>query len=155
MPPRPEYQKRRNIRMGTWAAILVLCYIAWDSGEFSYWGLPLMAWGLYEMLLVPTRCRATTTRKGQCRHFCYGILKGCRQQPAHGPGKRADLYRALKRGRSQTMPVRTGETTTFRNQPNLVSETVTVQPAQRLMIVFTVIGGVAGVIQTVFAALSP
>jgi hypothetical protein len=53
------------------------------------------------------------------------------------------------------MPVRTGETTTFRNQPNLVSETVTVQPAQRLMIVFTVIGGVAGVIQTVFAALSP
>jgi hypothetical protein len=150
----PEYERRRNTRIGFWLVFLGLCAIAWDSGKFSYWGLPLMAWGVYELLLVPTRCRATTTRKGLCTHYCYGLLKGCRHQPSHGPGKRADLLRALTGGRSQAIPSPAGGTAAFQSQPISDPDTVTVEPAQRWVIVFTIVGGIAGVVQTVFAALS-
>jgi hypothetical protein len=150
----PEYQKRRDIRIGFWIVFFVLCAIAWDSGTFSHWGLPLMALGVYELLLVPTRCKATTTRKGECTHFCYGLLKGCRQQPSHGPAKRADLLRALTGGRPQAIPSPAGGTTALESQPIPDPDAVTVEPAQRLVIVFTVLGGITGVVQTVIAVLS-
>jgi hypothetical protein len=86
----PEYKKRLYIALSFWILFLVLCKIAWDSGRFSGWGPPLMALGLYELWVVPTRCRARTTRNGLCKHPCYGLLKGCRHQASHGPGKRAD-----------------------------------------------------------------
>jgi hypothetical protein len=150
----PEYQRRRYIRIGFWIVFLMLCTTAWDAGKFSYWGLPLMALGGYELLLVPTRCRARTTRKGMCKHFCYGLLKGCRQQPSHGPGKREDLLRALTRRRPQAIPSPAGETAVLKSQPIPDPETVTVGLVQRLVIGSTILGGIAGVVQTVLAALS-
>lgn len=60
----PEYKKRRYIKLGFPIVFLALCTSAWDSGKFSYWGFALVAWGVYELWVVPTRCKATTTRKG-------------------------------------------------------------------------------------------
>ena len=150
----PEYKKRLYIKLGFPVVFLVLCTIAWDSGKFSYWGLPLVAWGVYELWVVPTRCRATTTRKGMCRNDCYGLLKGCRQQSSHGPGKRADLLRVLTAGRSQAIPSPADGPAVLKSEPIPDPDAVTVDPAQRLVIVFTVVGGIAGVVQTVIAALS-
>ncbi|GAA4638191.1 hypothetical protein GCM10023196_094940 [Actinoallomurus vinaceus] len=150
----PEYEKRRNSIIGFLIVFVVLCTMAWDSGKLSYWGLPLMILGAYELLLVPTRCRATTTRKGSCRNPCYGLLRGCRHQPSHGPGKRADLLRTLTAGRSQAIPSPADGTAALKSQPIPDPDTVTVEPAQRLVIAFTILGGITGVVQTVLAALS-
>lgn len=149
----PEYEKRRNIRIGFWVAFAVLCTVAWDAGKFSYWGLPLMSWGLYELLLVPTQCRARTKRNGLCTWPCYGLLKGCRRWPSHGPGKRADLLRTVTGGRLRAVPSQVARTVAFQNQPAPDSDAVTVEPAQRLVTVFTIVGGIAGVVQTVLTVL--
>jgi hypothetical protein len=153
----PEYKKRLYIASGFWIVFLALCKIAWDSERFSDWGPPLMALGVYELLVVPTRCRARTTRDGLCKHPCYGLLKGCRHQPSHGPGKRADLFRALTAGRSQTMAEPSADgTAALKSQPipDPDPDAVTVDTAQRLVIFFTVVGGIAGVVQTIFAGVS-
>jgi hypothetical protein len=151
----PEYKKRLYIALGFWIVFLVLCKIAWDSGRFSDWGPPLMALGVYELWVVPTRCKARTTRKGLCKHPCYGLLKGCRHQASHGPGKRADLLRALTAGRSQAITAPSADgTAALKSQPIPDPDTVTVDTAQRLVIFFTVVGGIAGVVQTIFAAVS-
>jgi hypothetical protein len=148
----PEYEKRRNTRISAWAVILLLCIVAWNSERLSYWGPPMMFWGLYELFVVPTRCRAITRSYGLCRNWSWGRLKGCRGQPSHGPGKREDLFRALTGGQPQPMPAR--GTRSSRGQSTPVPETVTMEPAQRLVIAFTVVGGIAGIIQTALAAVS-
>jgi hypothetical protein len=151
----PEYKKRLYIALGFWIAFLVLCKIAWDSGRFTDWGPPLTALGVYELWVVPTRCKARTTRKGLCKHPCYGLLKGCRHQASHGPGKRADLLRALTAGRPQAITAPSADgTAALKSQPIPDPDTVTVDTAQRLVIFFTVVGGIAGVVQTIFAAVS-
>jgi hypothetical protein len=88
----------------------------WDSGKFSYWCLPFMAWGVYELWIVPTSCKATTTRKGQCTRGCYGLLKGCRYVSSHGPDKRADLLRALTAGRAQAISSPAGGTAVLKSE---------------------------------------
>jgi hypothetical protein len=153
----PEYKKRLYIALSFWILFLVLCKIAWDSDRFSGWGPPLMALGLYELWVVPTRCRARTTRNGLCKHPCYGLLKGCRHQVSHGPGKRADLFRALTAGRAQAIPSPSPSvdgTATLKSQPIPDPDTVTVGTVQRLVTFFTIVGGIAGVVQTIFAGVS-
>ena len=150
----PQYKKRLYIKLGFPVVLLVLCMIAWDSGIFNYWGLPLMAVGVYALWIVPTSCKAITMRKGQCTRGCYGLLKGCRYVSSHGPDKRADLLRALTAGRAQAIPSPAGGTTVLKSEPTPDPDAVTIDPTQRLVIVFTVVGGIAGVVQTVIAALS-
>lgn len=151
----PEYKKRLYIALSFWILFFVLCKIAWDSGRFNDWGPPLMAFGLYELWVVPTRCRARTTRKGSCKHPCYGLLKGCRHQASHGPGKRADLFRALTAGRAQFIPSPSADgTAALKSQPIPDPDTVTVGTVQRLVTFFTIVSGIAGVVQTIFAAVS-
>lgn len=153
----PEHKKRLYIALGFWIVFLALCKIAWDSGRFSDCGPPLMALGLYELWVVPTRCRARTTRNGSCKHPCYGLLKGCRHQASHGPGKRADLFRTLTAGRAQAMPSPSPDGTAALKSssiPDSDPDTVTVGTVQRLVTFFTIVGGIAGVVQTLFAAAS-
>lgn len=149
----PEYKKRHYIQICSWGGILFLGHHAWDSGELGLWGLPMMAFGAYWLFLAPTRCRARTTRDGLCTHYSYGLLKGCRYQPSHGPGKRADLLRTLTGQRLHGTRSRADSSRSHRiGAP--ASEAVNVGVWEKVAIVFTIVSGIAGVVQTVLTAVS-
>ena len=73
--------------------------------------------------------------------------------PGVAPGWHCSL-RTLTVGRAQTIPSPAGVTTVLKSEPTPDPDAVTIDPTQRMVIVFTVVGGIAGVVQTVIAALS-
>jgi hypothetical protein len=138
-----------------WVAIVLLSLVPWQAGEMQLWLLPILVWGYYELCACPTVCSVRTMRGGLCRNPAFGRLYACREQPAHARLKNDAFLRLLLMRRSHPLLAspargpRGGQASRER-----ASDRATVQSRQALMVFLTVAGTIAGVIQSLLAALA-
>lgn len=152
-----QAEKRRNAILCWWGAVVLLSVLAWQSGYPQLWILPLLTWAYYELCSVPTLCGVETSRGWPCKHPASGRLMACTREPSHSVYKTDALLRLLGYRRSPRQATAPAPRPGRGPEPHYsepLPERPTVEPKQRLMTVLTVIATVAGVIQTVLAAMT-
>ena len=87
---------RKEIWRAGWLTVAGLAAVAWYSPNPRLWGLPMFAWGAYELFFCPTACGVQTKRdKSPCGNPVPGRLRACTNVGDHRRKKVALLLRML------------------------------------------------------------
>ncbi|MCD0453340.1 hypothetical protein LO762_29780 [Actinocorallia sp. API 0066] len=142
-------------------AIIACCAVGWSyySGFFV---IAILLAGYYQLCQVPTLCGVETTRGTPCRHRAYGRLMACTREPSHDVYKR-DIFLSIlgirRPPRAITAPTRGARPGRTATAAPPLTESMTIESKQLFIavitIIFTVIGTIATIVQTVLAAGSP
>lgn len=150
-------QKRRNIILGWWSAVLLLGVWAWQAGLPQLWVLPILTLAYYELCAVPTLCGVETTRGHPCKNRAYGRLMACTREPSHAVYKTDALLRILgirRNPRTFSAPAPRPHRQTGTQAANSSPEVATIESKQTLITALTIVGTIAAIIQVIFAAWS-
>jgi hypothetical protein len=87
---------RKETWRAGWLTVAILVALAWYSPDARLWGLPMFAWGAYELFFCPTSCGVQTKRDGSpCSHPVLGRLRACTNVGDHRRKKTALLLRMI------------------------------------------------------------
>ncbi|MBT2208206.1 hypothetical protein [Actinomadura sp. NEAU-AAG7] len=128
-------RRRRESALVWWGVFAVFAVAAWMLGSWPVALLGLLAWCLYQFMLVPTFCRARTREGHYCTERARGRLFAC--GPSHQQAKVDALWKLV----GLRNPFRAGSTDTAK---------ISLEPADRVLVLLAAAGTVVTLIGMVY-----